>query len=1093
MIVKCEGLKVIQLSFFVIGVNLFCITSNGQETDTLQTFAAPIKKLNNLIASNKLYEALEFAYQKSDSIEAIKNYYYLTEYAYYIGSIINEIQGKSKAIEAVEKFEKRLNVIEKDSAKALRQLQLEIGSFYEYLQDTRTALDYNKKALEYTLKMNNATGRLNGLVYSNLGVYYTRLGYLDEAVLYKKRALKAYQSDENVSKNDIHIMYSSIGSSMWYQSKMDSAAYYFKEAEKILDSMEQTPWNSFYRRASLQNNLAGVYSIQGDVKGAKNAMEMAIQNLDKFIKAEGTQDIRKKRAHEFLFQAIENYGGIYKEEGDYERALELLEYAYHRKKDFYNELNTEVINAKILIAETHIDFKDYNKAETLLNEALEELKTESGYADIFWGALAYYDLGRVKEYQGKMDSANLNFETAQSLFKQSQSNSYDEIYLGFIAHVSNFYSRNGKGQKALEMAQESYNYIRRSQGSSTILEFDHLLNLAEIYVTQNELDKALAQITRAKTVLGAIEQNRNGLNQQERSTRLLVRETEVQLQLGKLDNKESLILKLNQVDEAISSLEEQKAIIYTNQNIALLLDRNQELFELAKELALKLYTLEGAEEYLVKLLNYTESALYQRIRARLNLKNNIQFADVPSLVVQRGKGLRTQIEEVFAKKGNQENVVSYFTEIQDDWESYLDSLKVEYPEYYNMRYATISAKIDDVKALVPEQKTVIRYFEIKEKMFALVFDKTDISLVEINLNQVEKQLARLRNNQFNEKQTLKDLEVLYKTLWEPLHEAISHKNVVIIPTGQLYNVSFELLIKESASSYTELAEKCLLAEHNIAYNYSALLVNERGEAKTYTQDFIAFTPGFSETMKTDYKLLFSDSIVFDKGYLKLLSQPFSEDIASNYTRVFNGNHFRNKEATKTVFIDQANEHKIIHIGTHAESNNLSPELSRLIFAKALENGVANEDNSLFTYEIYNTNLASKLTILTACETGKPSYQAGEGMISLAHAFNYAGSESILTSLWKIDEQSSAEIVSYFYDNLKEGMTKPEALRKAKLTYLNQNDGRLLQPNYWAGLVLMGDTSPLDFSKSWPWWSWLLILAAILGVTYFFRKRKDVNL
>ena len=73
-----------------------------------------------------------------------------------------------------------------------------------------------------------------------------------------------------------------------------------------------------------------------------------------------------------------------------------------------------------------------------------------------------------------------------------------------------------------------------------------------------------------------------------------------------------------------------------------------------------------------------------------------------------------------------------------------------------------------------------------------------------------------------------------------------------------------------------------------------------------------------------------------------------------------------------------------------------------------------------------------MAILTACETGLPSYQPGEGMISLAHAFNYAGSKSILTSLWQIDEHSSAEILDSFYGYLENGLPKDEALRNAKL-------------------------------------------------------------
>ena len=62
-------------------------------------------------------------------------------------------------------------------------------------------------------------------------------------------------------------------------------------------------------------------------------------------------------------------------------------------------------------------------------------------------------------------------------------------------------------------------------------------------------------------------------------------------------------------------------------------------------------------------------------------------------------------------------------------------------------------------------------------------------------------------------------------------------------------------------------------------------------------------------------------------------------------------------------------------------------------------------------------MASNLTILSACESGKPGYQDGEGMVSLAHAFNYAGSQRILMALWKIDEQSSSRITEFFIENI----------------------------------------------------------------------------
>jgi len=114
------------------------------------------------------------------------------------------------------------------------------------------------------------------------------------------------------------------------------------------------------------------------------------------------------------------------------------------------------------------------------------------------------------------------------------------------------------------------------------------------------------------------------------------------------------------------------------------------------------------------------------------------------------------------------------------------------------------------------------------------------------------------------------------------------------------------------------------------------------------------------------------------------------------------------------------------------------------------------------------------------------------MISLAHAFNYAGSESILTSLWQIDEQSSAQILNYFYEYLEDGLPKDQALRKAKLDYLSTAEGRTLHPQYWAGLVLMGDTSPIALNKGFLQKSSALwIIFTLLVITVFLvlvRKR-----
>src|SRR5690606_2658410 len=118
--------------------------------------------------------------------------------------------------------------------------------------------------------------------------------------------------------------------------------------------------------------------------------------------------------------------------------------------------------------------------------------------------------------------------------------------------------------------------------------------------------------------------------------------------------------------------------------------------------------------------------------------------------------------------------------------------------------------------------------------------------------------------------------------------------------------------------------------------------------------------------------------------------------------------------------------------------------------------------SVYLYDIYNMDLISDLSVLTACESGKSGYQHGEGMVSMAHAFNYAGSRSIMTGMWKLDEQATAMITEYFYTNVRKGLPKDDALRQAKLRYLQHAEGRMLSPVYWAGLVIMGDMVPVDF-------------------------------
>ncbi|MBC7924005.1 MAG: CHAT domain-containing protein, partial [Ferruginibacter sp.] len=147
---------------------------------------------------------------------------------------------------------------------------------------------------------------------------------------------------------------------------------------------------------------------------------------------------------------------------------------------------------------------------------------------------------------------------------------------------------------------------------------------------------------------------------------------------------------------------------------------------------------------------------------------------------------------------------------------------------------------------------------------------------------------------------------------------------------------------------------------------------------------------------------------------------------------------------------------------------------------------------LYAREIYNLVLNNaKLVVLSACETGNGQLVRGEGVMSLARAFAYAGCPNIVTTLWKADDQSTADITARMHAYLRAGETKDEALRRAKLDYRReQTDPRRQSPLYWANFVFIGDAVPLRARPSWEGWALGgLSLAALLGWEYRRRSRQ----
>lgn len=120
--------------------------------------------------------------------------------------------------------------------------------------------------------------------------------------------------------------------------------------------------------------MAAIYSIQGNVEASLNAMQTTIKNLNDYLK-ENEPQVKKNQAQTFLFQAIDNCAGIYKDIGDYGKAKELLEYAYQQKSDYLGAKNIEVTKAKVLLGQIYLSLKEFKKAESHLNQGILEFES----------------------------------------------------------------------------------------------------------------------------------------------------------------------------------------------------------------------------------------------------------------------------------------------------------------------------------------------------------------------------------------------------------------------------------------------------------------------------------------------------------------------------------------------------------------------------------------------------------------------------------------------------------------------------------------------------------------------------------------------
>ncbi len=147
-----------------------------------------------------------------------------------------------------------------------------------------------------------------------------------------------------------------------------------------------------------------------------------------------------------------------------------------------------------------------------------------------------------------------------------------------------------------------------------------------------------------------------------------------------------------------------------------------------------------------------------------------------------------------------------------------------------------------------------------------------------------------------------------------------------------------------------------------------------------------------------------------------------------------------------------------------------------------------ENEYLFTKDVYNVYLNAEMVTLSACETGIGELKKGEGVISVARSFSYAGAGAINTTLWKVVDDKALRIMELFYKSIWNGETKDVALQKAKIAYLSENDDLDNHPFFWAPFIPIGDMQMIGMGGTYFKWWWGVLF--LIGLFFFFgRQRK----
>ena len=775
--------------------------------------------------------------------------------------------------------------------------------------------------------------------------------------------------------------------------------------------------------------------------------------------------------------ALNNIGATLNAMGRYEEAL----FYFNKTIELAKQINDRdsIWAATRSIGDLHQRLGDLDKADATLQEALAIARESKN--KIFEEATLLTLIGlrtATKQYQ----EALAYCDQAAQLDAVVKIQALHYELLGNTAFV---HQGLGNHQKAIELFEESKRLVH-----TLGFRYEEAIIISSIGMSQRalgRLDEALASQLLAKEMLRQFSAY---------TYPDFAASVDYRIALVQEDLKHD-VAALSAFSDALSAIERIRAgAVPTETSRASISASRRDLFSDFIELLIKLKreneAFDVAEHYRARafldLLAESRIDLREDLTPTQRERDNALFDRISAIQKERLK------ESVTPERQHQ--LEAELTSAENELEAFRLALRRENPRYASVQAAApLSVERVQKELLAPD--TVLLEFKLGEKRsFVWVVSQKSVDVAALPPRiEIERQVKDYR--QFLERKVsaltfqrdLADYQSasrkLYQLLIDPIEIAISaSRKLLIVPDGLLAYLPFETLMTNGsdktaagnvAPSRRNRRPAPLVERFGITYEPSAsalaAISYRKREATATSKSLLAFgDPAYDRGTK-------SSSQTATVGGGSPPSPSSSSPIVTSYTeRGFNFTQLPNtrnevlaigalyppdktsvylgpearEEAVKEARLDQ---YRYVHFAAHALIDDRVPARSGIVLSLI---GDSKEDDVLQMGEIMRLKLNANMVTLSACSTGLGKLFDGEGMVGLTRAFLYAGADSVVVSLWNVNDYATAELMKAFYRNLNRHLPKDEALRQAKLGMLKGRRRESSHPYFWAPFVLVGE-------------------------------------